>query len=113
IHAFGRHIPLFIGLLYFWYMSVWAMWLLRASSRGVSTREWWTKWCVFLAFALALETVSAKGLSNAHGAPWIYYGKQAFTLLNVPIFTPFTYISIGVTIGAGAVALARLLPRRQ
>src|SRR5438067_111226 len=36
IHAFGRHIPLFIGLLYFWYMSVWAMWLLRASSRGVS-----------------------------------------------------------------------------
>jgi hypothetical protein len=113
IHAFGRDIPAFIGLLYFWYMSVGAMWLLRASKRGVSAREWWTTWAGFLAFALALELVVAGLVGDDSGAPWIYYGDQAFVVLDVPFFTPFTYVSIPTAIAAGSVALAHVLPRRQ
>jgi hypothetical protein len=113
INAFGRDIPVFIGLLYFWYMSVGAMWLLRASKRGVTARQWWTCWSGYLAFALTLEMVAANGLANADGAPWIYYGKQAFVVLDVPIFTPWTYVSIDVAIAAGVVTMARYLPLRQ
>ena len=89
IDAFGRHIPLFIGLLYFWYMSVGAMWLLRAKRDGVTARAWWTRWAGFLCFALGLEMLSAKGFSYPNGAPWIYYGHQAFMVLGVPICTPW------------------------
>jgi hypothetical protein len=113
IHAFGRHIPLFVGLLYFWYMSIGTMWLLRANRTGVSARNWWTAWGGFLVFALALEMVSAKGFADANGAPWIYYGHQAFKLLGVPIFTPFSYISIDIPIALGACAAAHWLPRRM
>ena len=113
IHAFGRHIPLFVGLLYFWYMSVGTMWLLRAKRTGVSARRWWTAWGGFLAFALSLEMVSAKGFHYADGAPWIYYGHQAFLITNVPIFTPFSYVSIDIPIALGACAAAHWLPRRM
>lgn len=113
IHAFGRDIPVFIGLLYFWYMSVGAMWLLRASKRGVTAREWWRCWTGFLAFALALEMIVAHGLGNPDAAPWTYYGHQPFIVLDVPFFTPWTYVSIDVPIAAGSVAMARFLPRRQ
>jgi hypothetical protein len=112
ISAFGRHIPVFIGLLYFWYMSVWSMWLLRASKRGVTARRWWTVWAGFLLFATGLEMLAAKGLSDAHSGPWTYYGHQGFEVLNVPFFTPWTYISIGLPIAVGAVAVARWLPAR-
>jgi hypothetical protein len=113
IHAFGRHIPVFIGLLYFWYMSVGAMWLLRAKRTGVTARQWWTAWCGFLVFALGLEMLSAKGFGSAQGAPWIYYGHQPFMVLGVPIFTPWSYISIDIPIAVGACLAARYLPRRM
>jgi len=113
ISAFGRDIPVFIGLLYFWYMSVGALWLLRASRRGVTARRWWTTWAGFLAFALTLEMVVAGLVADDSGAPWIYYGDQAFMVLDVPFFTPWTYVSINVAIATGVVALVRVLPRRQ
>jgi hypothetical protein len=113
IHAFGRHIPVFIGLLYFWYMSAGAMWLLRRMKHGVTARQWWTAWAGFLAFALSLEMLSAKGFSYPDGAPWIYYGHQAFMVLGVPIFTPWSYISIDIPIALGACAAAQWLPRRM
>jgi len=113
IHAFGRYIPLFVGLLYFWYMSIGTMWLLRAKERGVTARQWWTAWGGFLVFAESLEMLSAKGFHFANGGPWIYYGHQAFSVLGVPFFTPFTYVSIDIPIALGACAAARWLPRRM
>jgi hypothetical protein len=112
IHSFGRDIPVFIGLLYFWYMSIGALWLLRAQRRGVTARQWWTAWCGWLVFATALEMFSAKVLANSHGAPWIYYGKQAFEVLHVPLFTPWTYVSIPTGVAIVTVLMARVLPRR-
>jgi hypothetical protein len=113
IYAFGRHIPIFIGFNYFWYMSIGALWLLRASKTGVSARKWWTAWGGFLVFATALEMLASKGLATSQGAPWIYYGKQAFVVLRVPFFTPWTYVSIPTAVAAGTVAMARLLRGRQ
>jgi hypothetical protein len=113
ISSFGRDIPVFIGLLYFWYMSAGALWLLRASRHGVTARHWWRVWAGWLAFALALEISVAGGLSTGDGAPWIYHDAQPFVIADVPFFTPWTYVSIDVAIAAGAVAMARYLPRGQ
>jgi hypothetical protein len=112
IHSFGRNIPVFIGILYFWYMSLGALWLLRQSRRGVTLRQWWARWVGYLVFATALEMFSAKVLGNAQGAPWIYYGKQAFMVLQVPLFTPWTYVSIPTMVAIGTVAMARFVPKR-
>lgn len=114
ITAFGHGIPVFIGLLYFWYMSIGALWLLRKASVGVTAKQWWTAWTGYLVFAIALEIVAAKGLSTDHGAPWIYYGNQTFMVAGVPFFTPWTYgPSIDTVIAIGALTLVRFFPRRQ
>lgn len=109
IHAFGRDIPAFIGLLYFWYMPAGAMWLLRAAERGVTAKAWWTRWAAFLAFATLFEML----VLQVGGTTWIYHDKQPFMVLDVPVFTPWTYVSFGVTIAAGTVAMAHYLPRRH
>jgi len=114
ITTFGHGIPMFIGLLYFWYMSLGALWLLRKSAVGVTAKQWWTAWGGYLVFAIALEMVAAKGLSSVTGAPWIYYGHQAFMIANVPFFTPFTYgPSIDTGVALGMLLVMRFLPRRQ
>ena len=113
VHAFGRDIPAFIGLLYFWYMSLGTLWLLRASQHGVSAREWWRNWTGYLVFAIALEMAAAHGLNTPTGAPWQYYGNQGFMLLGVPFFTPFTYVSIDVMIALGVLLILRVLPTSQ
>lgn len=109
IHAFGRDIPAFIGLLYFWYMPAGAMWLLRAAERGVTARAWWTRWAAFLAFATFFEML----VLQVAGTTWIYHDAQPFMVLDVPVFTPWTYVSFDVTIAAGTVAMAHYLPRRH
>jgi hypothetical protein len=114
ITAFGHGIPAFIGLLYFWYMSLGALWLLRQSTVGVSAKQWWTAWTGYLAFAIGLEIVAVKGLSVEHGAPWLYYGNQAFVIGEVPFFTPFSYgPSIDTAVAVGMLVVVRYLPRRQ
>jgi hypothetical protein len=109
IHAFGRDIPAFIGILYFWYMSVGALWLLRASKSGVTAGQWWARWAGFVVFATVFELIVTKFA----GAPWIYYGKQPLTILDVPVLTTGNYVSFVVTIAAGTVAMARFLPRSK
>jgi hypothetical protein len=109
IHAFGRDIPAFIGLLYFWYMPVGAYVLLRTAERGISAKVWWTRWGGFLSFAIVFEML----VLSAGGTTWIYHGTQAFKVLHVPVLTPFTYVSFVVTIGVGVAAMARFLPRSR
>jgi hypothetical protein len=107
ITSFGRHIPMFIGLLYFWYMPVGAYALLR--SRRVTSRAWWLGWAGFLTFAIVFEMA----VLSIGGTAWIYHGTQAFKVAHVPVLTPFTYISFVVAIGAGVTLMARRLPRSQ
>lgn len=109
IHAFGRDIPAFIGILYLWYMPAGAYVLMRLCERGVGARLWWTRWAGFLAFAIVFEML----ILTIGGTPWIYHGTQAFVVAGVPVLTPFTYVSFDVTIGVGVAALARFLPRRH
>lgn len=109
IHSFGRDIPAFIGLLYFWYLPAGAYVLLRRAKRGITARQWWTSWLGFLAFAIVFEML----VLTVGGTTWIYHGPQAFMVLDVPIGTPFTYVSFDVAIAAGVCALAHFLPRRR
>jgi hypothetical protein len=109
ISTFGRDIPVFIGLLYFWYMPAGAYFLLRKSEHGISPRVWWTRWAGFLTFAITFEML----VLTVAGTPWIYHGDQAFKVLDVPVLTPFTYVSFDVTIALGVCAMARFLPRSR
>jgi hypothetical protein len=109
IHAFGLDIPAFIGLLYLWYMPVGAYVMMRLSERGISQRTWWKIWGGFLTFAISFEML----ILTVGGTTWIYHGTQAFKVLDVPVLTPFTYVSFVVTIGAGVAAMARFLPRSR
>lgn len=85
IDTFGRQIPLFIGVLYFWYMSVPAVFFLRAVERGLNTRKLWLMYWAVFGFALGYELV------GVNLGAWIYYGPQAFVLFGVPVWAPFTY----------------------
>lgn len=109
ITAFGRQIPVFIGLLYFWYMPIGAYVLLRSTARGISARGWWARWAGYATFAVVFEMA----ILTVGGTPWIYHGTQAFMLLHVPVLTPFTYISFVTAIAAGVTLMARHLPRSQ
>lgn len=44
ISAFGRDIPLFIGVLYFWYMAPFVVVFTRYAHKGFTARQWWTLW---------------------------------------------------------------------
>jgi uncharacterized membrane protein YoaT (DUF817 family) len=107
IVAFGRHVPVFIGLLYFWYMPIGAYALLRAERRRLTQRAWWLRWGGFMAFAAVFEMT----ILTVGGTPWIYHGTQVFKVAHVPLLTPFIYISFVSAIGAGVSLLARYLPR--
>jgi hypothetical protein len=109
IDAFGRSIPAFIGILYFWYLPIGTYVLLRWSERGISARLWWATWTGFLAFAVGFEMA----VTSIGGPAWTYHGPQAFKVADVPVLTPFTYISFVVGIGMGVWALARWLPARR
>jgi hypothetical protein len=109
IHAFGRSIPAFIGILYFWYLPVSSYVLLRAQKTGMTAKRFWSLWGGFLTFAILFEMF----VTSVGGKAWIYYGPQAFKFFDVPVLTPFTYVSFCVGIGTGVCGLARVLPRRQ
>ena len=109
IHTFGRDIPAFIGILYCWYLPFGAYALRRRAGSGVTRRAFWAAWLATLAFCTGFEIL----VTGTLGPTWIYYGPQAFMLGDVPFFTPFTYVSFCVGIGAGVCGLERLLPRKH
>jgi hypothetical protein len=109
IHTFGRDIPAFIGILYFWYLPASAFVMLRRARDGIAARQFWAGWGLNLAFCIGFEIL----VTSTLGATWIYYGPQAFVLGDVPFFTPFTYVSFCIGIAAGVCGLERLLPKGQ
>jgi hypothetical protein len=107
VTTFGHSIPAFIGILYFWYLPILGYVMIRRAKTGVSARRFWLEWSGFLGFAIFFEML----VTNVGGATWIYYGPQAFKLLDVPVLTPFTYVSFMVAIAGAFCAMERLLPR--
>jgi hypothetical protein len=107
ITTFGHSIPAFIGILYLWYLPVYGYMMIRRAHTGVSARRFWLEWSGFLSFAIFFEML----VTSVGGPTWIYYGPQAFMLGDVPVLTPFTYVSFMVAIAGAFCALQRLLPR--
>ena len=107
VTTFGHSIPAFIGILYFWYLPVFGYLMIRRARTGVSARRFWLEWCAFLSFAIFFEML----VTSVGGPTWIYYGPQAFMVGDVPVLTPFTYVSFMVAIAGAFCALERLLPR--
>jgi hypothetical protein len=107
VTTFGHSIPAFIGILYFWYLPVFGYLMIRRARTGVSARRFWLQWSAFLSFAIFFEML----VTSVGGPTWIYYGPQAFMLGDVPVLTPFTYVSFMVAIAGAFCALQRLLPR--
>jgi hypothetical protein len=107
VTTFGHSIPAFIGILYFWYLTIFAYVMIRRARTGVSARRFWLEWSGFLSFAIFFEML----VTSVGGPTWIYYGPQAFMVGDVPVLTPFTYVSFMVAIAGAFCALERLLPR--
>jgi hypothetical protein len=107
VNTFGHSIPAFIGILYFWYLPIFGYEMIRHARTGVSARRFWLEWGGFLSFAIFFEML----VTSVGGPTWIYYGPQAFKIGDVPVLTPFTYVSFMVAIGGAFCALERLLPK--
>jgi hypothetical protein len=107
IKLFGRQIPLFIGLLYFWYMSVPALYFVRCVEHGLTKARLWRLYLFTVALAFGIELF---GVSlNA----WVYYGPHPYVLLGVPIWCPVTYSGFLMSIGIGLQAMATQLARKH
>ena len=107
INTFGRKIPLFIGLLYFWYMSVPTLIFLRALEKGLTTRLVWTMYATTIAIATAYE------LLGVNLGAWLYYGEHAFQVFGVPLWAAFTYGGFCFVLCAGTDILLKVLDRSQ
>ena len=107
VSLFGRDIPAFTGLLYFWYMCPFVLIFRRIADAGFTVRRWWALVASSFAF-VALYEVFWMALDN----PWLYYGKQSMVILQLPLHVPFTYTTFLVGLGAGIYGLTRFTEPR-
>ncbi|MDB5968397.1 MAG: hypothetical protein JWQ90_847 [Hydrocarboniphaga sp.] len=107
IDLFGRQVPLFIGVLYFWYMSVPALYFLKKVEQGLNRATLWKLYAFTLAIAIGIE------IFGVNLGAWVYYGPQPFVVLGVPLSCPMTYSAFLVTISIGLHAMATHLDRRH
>ena len=95
IDLFGRQIPLFIGVLYFWYMSVPALYFLKRLEQGITQAQLWRMFAFTLAIAIGIE------LFGVNVDAWIYYGPHPYVVFGVPLWCPITYSAFLLTITIG------------
>ncbi len=107
ISLFGRQVPLFIGVLYFWYMSVPALYFLKRLEQGLTRAALWRLYGFTVALAIGIELFGV----NLHA--WIYYGPQPFVLMGVPLWCPMTYSAFLVTISMGLQLMSKHLDRKH
>ena len=107
IDLFGRQIPLFIGVLYFWYMSVPAIYFLRAVERGLTRAALWRLYAMTVVLAVGIE------LFGVNMDAWIYYGPHPYVLAGVPLWCPMTYSAFLISISIGLHLMATQLDRRH
>lgn len=108
ITSFGLDIPVFIGLLYFWYMALTGMKLLRLRDSGtVDRRKFLVQWFFTAWFFVAFEIVALMICD----ATWIYYGPQVFVVGDIPVLTPFSFAAFTLGIGVTAIVFDRAVPR--
>jgi hypothetical protein len=85
VAVFGRRLPVYMGLVYCFYVAVASLWIVRRIERdGMTWQRWMTWWAasVPVAFAFELIPVNTK--------LWVYWGDaQPLALWNLPIWWCF------------------------
>ncbi len=107
IDVFGRLIPMFIGVLYFWYMSVPGLYFLRKLDTGLTRSTFWRDYWILVALCVGIEVY---GVSQA---AWVYYGTHAYVVWGVPLWAPFTYAGFTLTICIGLHLMSTQLARKH
>lgn len=107
IDLFGRPIPVFIGLLYFWYMSVPAIYFVKQVEQGLSTPRLWRLYFFTLAIAVGIELV------GVNVGAWVYYGPHPFMFFGVPLWCPVTYSGFLMSISIGLQLMVTGLNRKH
>jgi hypothetical protein len=107
IDLFGRKIPLFIGLLYFWYMSVPAVYVLKRVEQGLKAASLWRLYAFTMLVATGIELFGV----NVHA--WVYYGPQSFVVFGVPLWAAFTYGAFVISISVGLHLISTGFDRRH
>jgi hypothetical protein len=105
ISTLGRHIPMYVGLIY---MMYWApAWILLGEwfEAGMRPRTFWTICAVAAAATCAIELVPL------HYDLWRYYGSQGVELGGFPIWWAFINGQAVVTSSVAVWLLSRLIPR--
>jgi hypothetical protein len=107
VTLFDRGIPLFIGLMYLAYIPPFFLVFESLRRRGFTVRTWWGLWAGSI---LAIEVIEVTVMQ--FGSAWVYYGPQRTVVADLPVWTPFTYVSFLFVIATGVLALAERLPTR-
>jgi hypothetical protein len=108
VTLFGREIPLFIGLMYLAYIPPFFLAFDALRRRGFTARTWWSLWAGCIAAIVVIEFTVMQ-----FGAAWVYYGPQRTVVGDLPVWTPFTYVSFLFAIAAGVHTLETRLPARR
>jgi hypothetical protein len=104
VSLFGRDIPAFTGLLYFWYMCPFVILFRRIADAGFTASRWWTLVASSFAFVAAYEI-----FWMAFDNPWLYYGHQSMVIADLPLHVPFTYTTFLIALGSGIYGLTRFI----
>ena len=107
VSLFGRDIPAFTGLLYFWYMCPFVILFSRIADHGFTARRWWTLVASSFAFVALFEIVWM-----AFDNPWLYYGHQSMVIADLPLHVPFTYTTFLIALGSGIYGLTKFIEPR-
>jgi len=107
VSLFGRDIPAFTGLLYFWYMCPFVILFGRIADRGFTVQRWWALVAASFAFVAAYE-IFWMALDN----PWLYYGHQSMVIAGLPLHVPFTYTTFLIALGSGIYGLTKFIEPR-
>ena len=105
VQLFGRSVPLFIGLLFVFYFGAVAVGTIKLIDSGLTWRKWW----MFAGGVLVGQTIFEM-ICIACGHPWLYYGKQPFVVLHLPLWIMFTCVSFQILCGASIYAIRTHLP---
>ena len=81
ITTFGREIPVYIGLVYFFYFSASVLFVMQRIRAGITANQWWKYYGVFTVLVTCFEFIP---ISRGW---WMYYGdNQALRVLGFPMW---------------------------
>jgi uncharacterized membrane protein len=106
IDLFGRPIPAFIGILYFWYMSVPAVYFVKRVEQGLTRASLWRMYLFSLVLAIGIE------LFGVNVDAWVYYGPHPYLFFGVPLWCPVTYSGFLTVISIGLYLFTRHMDRK-